>query len=137
MAKNWEHAAGVLWPLLVEAAKNRNNPTYSDLAPVINTNPLSVGKGLGPILYYCMDNRLPPLTSIVISKTTGLPGDGFIAWDIDDIGTAHEMVFQHNWDIVENPFGGYGPTDTTESLAEEINNNPESSEDVYTRVRAK
>ncbi|MFM5204250.1 hypothetical protein ACEUAW_08155 [Aeromonas veronii] len=91
MSKNWIHAAGILWPVLVVAAKNREKPIYKELAPLISTNPLSVGKALEHVQSFCMESKLPPLSAIVVSKTTGLPGGGFIAWDIDDIDTASRI----------------------------------------------
>lgn len=137
MAKNWEHAAGILWPILIDAAKEERNPTYSELAPSINTNPLNVGKALGPILFHCMDYRLPPLTSIVIGKNTGIPGDGFIAWDVDDIDSAHNMVYQYDWSAIKNPFEGFGENDTTESLSTALIENPEKSEEIYNKVKVR
>jgi hypothetical protein len=41
-----------------------------------------------PSLYlwqdFCWESRLPPLTAIVIGKSSKLPGSGFFAWDVDD-----------------------------------------------------
>lgn len=137
MAKNWEHAAGVLWPILVDAAKEERNPTYSELAPLINTNPLSVGRALGPILFHCMDYRLPPLTSIVVGKNTGIPGDGFRAWDVDDIDSAYEMVYQYDWSVINNPFEGFGENDTTESLSATLIESPEKSKAIYNKIKVR
>lgn len=137
MSKNWEHAAGILWSLLVQAAKDEKTLTYSELAPLIDTNPLSVGKGLGPILYYCLDNRLPPLTVLVIGKTSGVPGTGFIAWDIDDLPEAYKQVYTFNWDAVQNPFVGFGPSDTSASFAEKIIEDPDQAGDIYSRVKVR
>lgn len=137
MAKNWEYAAGILWPCLVEAAKNKNKLLYSDLAPKINTNSLSVGKALEPIQAYCIDNRLPPLSAIVVGKTTRMPGSGFIAWDVDDIETAYEKVFNYHWELEKNPFEGFNENDTTDSLADEIIKDPKKAEEVYQKVKVR
>lgn len=137
MSKNWEHAAGILWPVLVKAAKDKVNPIYSDLAPIINTNPLNVGRALGPILFHCIDYKLPPLTSIVIGKNSGVPGDGFIAWDVDDLETAHKLVYEYDWDKLENPFAGFTEADSTESLSEILVQHPEQSEDIYRKVKTR
>ncbi|MBV5321955.1 MAG: HNH endonuclease [Sulfuricurvum sp.] len=137
MAKNWEYTAGIIWPFLVRAAINRDKLTYSDLAPIIKTNPLSVGKALEPIQDYCIDYKLPPLTSIVVGKTTGIPGGGFIAWDVNDIETAYEKVFSHPWQLVENPFEGFYKNDSTDSLADEIIENPKKAEAIYQRVKVR
>ncbi len=137
MAKNWEYAAGILWPVLVRAAKRKDKPSYSDLAPIIGTNPLSVGKALEPIQAYCMEYKLPPLSAIVVGKTTGVPGGGFIAWDVDDIETAYGMVFNHPWQLVENPFEGFDENDSTDSLADEIIKNPKTAKEIYQRVKVR
>lgn len=137
MSKNWEHAAGVLWPILIKAAKDNAKPIYSDLAPIINTNPLNVGRALGPILFHCIDYKLPPLTSIVIGKNTGVPGDGFIAWDVDDLETAHKLVFEYDWSKRDNPFAGFSESDSTESLSETLVQHPEQSEDIYNKVKTR
>ncbi|MQX51871.1 HNH endonuclease [Alcanivorax sediminis] len=137
MSKNWEHAAGILWPVLTEAAQKGQTLTYSDLAPLIDTNPLSVGKGLGPILYHCLNNKIPPLTVIVIGKISGVPGAGFIAWDIDDLDEAYKQVFAFNWATVDNPFAGYGEENTTESFAQYLVENPAKSGEIYSRVKVR
>lgn len=135
--KNWYHAAGAIWPLLVSSAARHSTVTYAQIAPIIPTNPLSVGKALGPIQDYCLDNRLPPLTSIVVQKATGIPGEGFIAWDVDDLTSAHASVFNFNWALVANPYGDFGTADTPESLAEQIVANPSSAREIYAMVKVR
>ncbi|ELV8553910.1 HNH endonuclease [Vibrio fluvialis] len=137
MSKNWEYAASLLWPVLVSAAKSRRKPIYGELAPLIQTNPLSVGNALEPIQAYCMDSKLPPLSAIVVGKTTGLPGGGFIAWDIDDIETAFEKVFDYPWSSIQNPFGGFSENDTIESLSNELIKAPSKAKEIYTKVKVR
>ena len=104
MTKDWEQAAGIVWTVLVQRAQARKKVFYSELAPLIWTNPLSVRNALEPILSHCQKCDLPPLTALVISKKTGKPGSGFRAWGIDDIESAYEAVYQYPWDTIENPF---------------------------------
>lgn len=137
MSKNWEHAAGILWPVLVDAAERRHHPKYSDLAPLINTNALSVRYALELIQAYCMDCALPPLSAIVVSKSSGVPGGGFIAWDIDDIDTAYTAVFKFSWSSTPNPFGGFSEADTITSLSDELVENPEKAGEVYAKVKVR
>lgn len=137
MSKNWEYAASLLWPVLVSAAKDRRNLTYTELAPLITTNPLSVGKALEPIQAYCMDFKLPPLSAIVVGKTSGLPGAGFVAWDIDDIETAFEKVFNYPWASIQNPFGGFSENDTIDSLSDELIKTPSKAKEIYTKVKVR
>jgi len=135
--KNWYHAAGILWPRLVDAASKRQTPTYGELSPLVQTNPLSMRWALDPIQTYCLDADLPPLSSIVIGAITGVPGPGFIGWPLDDIDTAHQLVFDYDWSQVPNPYGAFGVTDTPESLARSLVENPENREDVYAKVRVR
>jgi len=135
--KNWYHAAGKIWPVLVNAAAQCSTITYEQVAPFIPTNPLSVGRALGPIQDYCLVNRLPPLTSIVVRKTTGLPGNGFIAWDVDDLGSALTCVFGFNWKSIQNPYGEFCVTDTPESFAAQLVANPDVSGEVYAKVKVR
>ena len=102
MPKDWEQAAGIVWPVLVQAAQARETVFYSELALRIPTNPLSVRNALEPILSHCQRCDLPPLTVVAINKTTGKPGAGFRG--IDDIERAYEAVYQYPWDTIENPF---------------------------------
>lgn len=98
---------------------------------------MSVKWALDPIQTYCLENRLPPLTAIVIGKTSGIPGDGFIAWDVDDIDSAHKEVFSFDWRQISNPYESFGPTDTSDSLSNQIIKSPESAGDVYTKVKVR
>ncbi|MCX7112205.1 MAG: HNH endonuclease [Proteobacteria bacterium] len=137
MAKNWEHAAGIVWSLLVVAAKRNETRIYGvDIAPAINTNALSVTHALSPIQDYCLESRLPPLTAIAVNKG-GIPGSGFIAWDVDDLVSAHQKVFAYDWEKIPNPYASFGPQDTSASLAQKIVDDPGNAEDVYTQVRVR
>ncbi|WP_313458285.1 HNH endonuclease signature motif containing protein [Pseudomonas sp.] len=136
-ARNWFHAAGILWPHLVEAAAKRQTPTYSDLSPLIDTNPLSMRFALDPIQRYCIDADLPPLSSIVIGALTRIPGPGFIGWPLSDIANAHELVFKHDWSSVPNPYEAFGVGDTPESLARTLMESPESRDEVYAKVKVR
>lgn len=136
-AKNWYHAANVVWRILVQAASNQKTVSYSEIAPAINSNPLSVRLALEPIQYYCIENKLPPLTSIVIGKNTSIPGKGFIGWDVDDLATAHAQVFNKNWAAEQNPFEGFGPEDTIETIAEDLFLNPQRSIEIYVKVKVR
>ena len=135
--KNWQYAAGLVWPIITAAAKRSAKLTYNDIAPYIPTNPLSVRHALSPIQDYCLENRLPPLTAIVIGKTSKKPGTGFIAWDIDDINAAYKAVFEYNWENESNPYGGFESKDTVESLGKQLIRNVDSNSDVYSKVRVR
>jgi putative restriction endonuclease len=137
MAKNWEYAAGITWGILVKAARDAHVLTYSDIAIAIDTNPLSVRMALEPIQDFCLKNRLPPLTAIVVGKNTKNPGNGFIAWDVDDLKTAHQIIFSYDWSKIINPYGSFGLKDTTAGYAQTILEQPERSKDVYSIVKVR
>ena len=96
--ERYEKAAQI-WPMLTEAAKNRQLLYYSDID---RSNPKDVGKlYLEPIQSYCILSRLPALTVLVVSKSTGEPGWGFIA--AEGFSLEQNKVFNFAWEKVETP----------------------------------
>lgn len=69
---------------IIKAAREGRILTYTDL----ETGRGHVGKYLINISKAEADQGHPPLTSLVVSKTTGLPGDGFLP-AMEEIGFAH------------------------------------------------
>jgi len=61
----------------------------------------AVGGMLGPVQEYCRIHSLPPLTVLVVSEQTGLPGTGFDA--AEDIPEAQARVFGFDWASVDCP----------------------------------
>lgn len=87
--------ASQLWPLLTFAATNRQILTYQLVYRLTGIPRPAVGQFLEPIQTYCKSKDIPPLTSIVVSEQTGLPGDGFNA--SSDVPMAHIQVFNFDW----------------------------------------
>jgi hypothetical protein len=56
---------------------------------------------LAPIQDYCVSHQLPPLTILVVSEDTGLPGVGFIA--AADIPRNQALVFSRDWLATGSP----------------------------------
>lgn len=135
--KNWFNAAGIVWPVLVDAAAKGITIPYEDVAFLISTNPLSVRLALSPIQDFCLDNHLPPLTALVVGKTSGRPGEGFIAWDADDLPSAYQTIFGFAWDGVINPYGAFDISDTLEKLADKILTDPTAPLEVYSKVKVR
>ena len=77
------------------AANSRQILTYDIVARATGVLRPSIGDFLRPIQQYCTEQSLPPLTSLIVSDQTGLPGDGFIA--AADVPKAHIQVFEHRW----------------------------------------
>jgi putative restriction endonuclease len=92
-----------LWSILVLAARNRQILTYDLVSQLSGLPRHTIGQRLAPVQDYCVACKLPPLTVLVVSEDTGMPGDGFIA--AADIPAAQAKVFSHNW------FGKAAPTD--------------------------
>src|SRR5256885_16260214 len=65
------------WQILVGKAMNRQTLTYDDLSVLMYEKhaPGVLDRILGHVAYYCIDEGLPPLTSIVVGKRRGQPGD--------------------------------------------------------------
>jgi hypothetical protein len=92
--RNSEMAAHV-WPVLVLAAHNRQILTYGFISKLVGKPPVGLGAVLEPIQSYCLLNKLPPLSILVVNADTGLPGAGFIA--ASDIPRAQQSVFAFDW----------------------------------------
>ena len=85
-----------IWSLLVCAARERRTYRYSDIADVLGLGGAGVvGNMLGPIMYYCQDKGLPPLTVLVVAKDTGVPGEGLKT--LEEVNKDRENVFDHDW----------------------------------------
>jgi putative restriction endonuclease len=92
------------WPLLTFAARHRQTFFYEGVAERLKMGtPRAVRFALGPIQDLCMEKGWPALTSIVLTKKTGRPGPGFIAWE-GDLAEAHEAVFTFPWHKLPAPF---------------------------------
>ncbi|MES2936708.1 MAG: HNH endonuclease [Pseudomonadota bacterium] len=89
---------------------------------------------LGPVQDFCLIEKLPPLTALVVQKRTGRPGAGFIAWDVDDLAEAHRRVWAFDWDAVANPFARIEAADDLDSLATELIQTPSTSAAVFAKV---
>lgn len=101
----YERAAQI-WAVLALAARNRQVLTYDLVGRAIGVPRTGLANLLGPIQDYCLANQLPPLTALVVSEHTGLPGIGFIA--AQEIPAAQAQVFRHDWLAADTP--------TTEAL---------------------
>lgn len=53
-------------------------------------------KILGHIAHYCIQEGLPPLTSIVVGKRRGTPGED-IPLNAADLDIAREKVYSYDW----------------------------------------
>ena len=90
-----ERAAQV-WQILVAAAMDRRTMTYLGLSELMYGRPASgvLDAILGHVAHFCNEHSLPPLTSIVVNKATGVPGDGI---PIENLPNVREEVYDFDW----------------------------------------
>lgn len=69
--------------------------TYDIVGKLVGVPRHGLGQLLEPIQSYCLLQRLPPLTILVVSGDTGLPSTGFIA--TSDIPKNQLNVFTYDW----------------------------------------
>lgn len=111
-----QERAAQIWPCLVLAAHNRQTLSYDLLSRMIGVPRPALGQLLEPIQSYCLVHDLPPLTALVVSDTTGMPGVGFVA--AQDIPGTHVRVFNYDWLSHAAP----SPADLAAALAERPSN---------------
>ena len=92
------------WQILVSGAMNRQTFTYEGLSLLMYRKKAAgvLDKILGHIAFYCIDNGLPPLTSIVVGKGCGTPGKD-IPIDRDNMDEQRESVYGRDWYNVYPP----------------------------------
>ena len=92
-----------IWAVLAWAARNRQNITYGQLAQATGAFTGGLGAWLEPIQSYCIINKLPPLTVLVVQQESGMPGSGFTGATAAELATAQARVFSFNWLEHGNP----------------------------------
>jgi putative restriction endonuclease len=95
------------WQILICAATERRTITYSMLGQSAGIPPPGTGIWANPlehIVCYCIQNRMPVLTVIVVRDGTGEPGDGYrLSPGVGSVGVERENVFKHPWFTVCPP----------------------------------
>lgn len=94
------------WLFLIGKAHTRQIVRYADLAAILGyTDNRPLTPILGHIMFLCQEERLPPLTIIVVSQD-GTPGEGFTQVPRDELDWQREQTFGYNW------FGLFPPKPT-------------------------
>jgi hypothetical protein len=89
-----------IWLILIGAARNRQILNYGIVADILEYGgPTPVIESLGHIMYWCAENRLPPLTALVVNQKTGEPGGGLTTGGLKDL----EAVYSYPWYLVIPP----------------------------------
>lgn len=90
--------AKILWPYLITKAEKGKIVTYAEVRDYLDyPNCLPVIPALWNITWHCQENKLPPLTSIVVSQKTGKPSNGFTDAMDEDLFTMQNKVFSFKW----------------------------------------
>lgn len=86
------------WQILVGMAMNRQTTTYERLSHLMFQKKAAgvLDRILGHIAYFCIDNNLPPITSLVVGKGRGTPGKD-IPVDLTTIDGQRESVYDFDW----------------------------------------
>lgn len=92
-----------IWSVLAWVARNRQTLTYADLGKLIGVPPAGLGNLLEPIQSYCILEKLPPLTVLVVKTDNGLPGSGFTGATANEFGSALAAVYGKDWLAHGNP----------------------------------
>ena len=85
-----------LWSVMVLAASHHQILTYDLVAKACGLIRPSLGEFLKVVQQYCLQQNLPPLTSIVVSEESGMPGPGCTV-TAADLPRAQMRVFEHKW----------------------------------------
>jgi len=99
---NRSERAAQIWPLLADCATHRRTLSYEQLSQLIGVPRPGLGQLLEPIQSHCIIIAIPPLTSLVVSEVTGLPGGGFIG--AADVQEAQARVYRFDW-LAHSPPG--------------------------------
>jgi hypothetical protein len=85
-----------IWQILIGKAHNRQTMTYGELSNLIGFKRSgTLGGFLAPVMFYCQDSGLPPLSCLVVNQDTGLPGEGLTS--PTDLHAEREKVFRFEW----------------------------------------
>jgi hypothetical protein len=101
---------------------------YDELSELIGVPRPGLGQLLEPIQSYCILKERPPLTSLVVSEVSGLPGEGFIA--AANVSEAQARVFEYKW------MGAHVPTpDELERAVVELPSNGRSLAELQAELK--
>ena len=133
---NQEYRAFLGWNILTECAKEERTLTYGELGKFVGCHHRVTRFFLALIQNYCLENKLPPLTILVLNQS-GYPGAGFIAWDVDRLEEGKQEVFKKDWSVIENPFSFAVDGTVENQLIDQLVSNPGSSTEIYSRIKVR
>lgn len=127
-----EQRAGRLWPVLIELAMSKKvTTTYGDAAHAIGIHHRPLRYVLEPIQDYCINEGLPPLTALVVSKRTGQQGAGYLGMPGREADLAE--IFAFDWKSIDNPFSDLKVAEL-DAISRELQENPVKSSEKYVNI---
>ena len=124
------------WAILTECARKKEAITYGELGRRLGIHHRPIRFVLELIQDYCLNEKLPPLTILVVNQK-GVPGSGFIAWDVVNLQEGIEKTHSYPWTTLLNPFTYAADGQTAEQIAEELVKNPDGATNIYARVKVR
>ena len=134
MTINQAERAYRAWPILTNCAAEGKTITYGGLGALLSVHHRAIRYVLGLIQDYCLEEKLPPLTILVVNQS-GKPGEGFIAYDVDKLEEGMTLVRSCNWSTIPNPFTFASDGTTYEEIVSELAGNPSSAADIMRMVK--
>lgn len=125
------------WPVLTAAAADGALVTYGHLASQLGIHHRPIRYVLSEIQDWCLRERKPPLTILVVSQDRKEPGQGFIAWDTKDLEEGYKQVYAFPWNQLTNPFAFASNGATPEQLARRLVNQPAAATQIYDQIRTR
>lgn len=91
------YRAQQIWLILIGKALNRQLTTYKEVSLLLGYKGSgTLAETLGHIAYFCQQNQLPALTTLVVNEVTGEPGEG-IPLQRENINWERADVFDYDW----------------------------------------
>jgi len=133
---NQDQRAYDAWNELADFAKSKQTLSYGLLGKLTGVHHRVVKYALALIQDYCIENKLPPLTILVVNDS-GRPGTGFIAWPPENFEEGLQQVFSFDWRAYGNPFLFAARGARREQVINALISKSTSAEDRYaiTKVR--
>lgn len=131
---NWHEVAARTWDILTAHAVQKRPLYYSELADELDLHHRLMRIPLDLLQDYCLQTGKPPLTIMVINKSTNQPGSGFIAASEQSIEQSWREVFSWPWQDETNPYGFALDGTTEQELVDRILTSPTEAAAVYHQV---
>ena len=94
--------ASQIWQILISYAHTKQTLTYEKLAQLLGYRGAGVlAQTLEHIMRWCEEQDVPPLTALVIGKSTKKPGSGLTA--VTNFPNSKKAVFDFSWFRVVPP----------------------------------